>query len=233
VPGSWFEDDAFWEGMAPILFDARRMAGAAPEVDALARLISLRDGARVLDLCCGPGRHAVELARRGARVTGVDRTRAYLAAAGTLAQAQGVAVELIEDDMRRFRRPGAFDVALNLYNSFGYGEDPADDRRVAENLVASLVPGGVAVLELVGKEVLAARWKDRDWAQGDGYLVAEERKIEPGWGMIECRFVVVYAGSELQELLRSAGFQRVELFGSLEGGPYDHTARRLVAVATV
>ncbi len=243
---AWFEDDAFWAGMAPIMFDARRMAKAPQEVEQLAQLIALAPGARVLDLCCGPGRHAVELAQRGAIVTAVDRTRAYLATGRELAAARGVAIDFVEDDMRRFRRPGAFDVAVNLYNSWGYTDDADDDRVIAENLVASLVPGGTAVLELVSKEVLAARWKGRDWSEGDGFLVVEERRIEPGWGAVECRLVVVqdgtqrelvfrqrlYSGSELRALLLAAGFARVDLHGSLAGAPYDHAAERLVAVAT-
>jgi SAM-dependent methyltransferase len=246
VPSAWFEDDAFWEGMAPIMFNARRMARAPHEIENLSRLIGLSPGARVLDLCCGPGRHAVELAHRGAAVTAVDRTRAYLAAARELAAARGVAIELVEDDMRRFRRPAAFDAVVNLYNSFGYSDDPADDRLVAQNMVASLAPGGTAVIELVGKESLAAHWKSRDWSEGDGFLVIEDRRIEPGWGAVECRLAVVrgavrtdlvfrqrlYAATELRALLLAAGFARVELHGSLAGGPYDHTAERLVAVAT-
>src|SRR5512133_405680 len=95
VSTAWADDDAFWEAIAPILFDAKRMARAPHEIDELSRLITLGAGVRVLDLCCGPGRHAVELAHRGATVTAVDRTRAYLDAARALAATRGVAVELV------------------------------------------------------------------------------------------------------------------------------------------
>src|ERR1700755_509207 len=222
------------------------MARAAREIEELSRLIGLSRGARVLDLCCGPGRHAVELAHHGAAVNGVDRTRAYLAAARELAAQRGVSIELVEDDMRRFRRPAAFDAVLNLYNSFGYSADPADDRSVAENMAASLAPGGTAVIELVGKESLAVRWKSRDWSEGDGFLVVEERRIEPGWDAIECRLGVVrggvrtdftfrqrlYAGSELRALLLAAGFARVDLHGSVAGGARGHNAAPVIAVAS-
>jgi 2-polyprenyl-3-methyl-5-hydroxy-6-metoxy-1,4-benzoquinol methylase len=60
------------------MFSARRMSAAPGEIDDLLALVALAPGARVLDLCCGPGRHSIELATRGYRVTAVDRTRPYL-----------------------------------------------------------------------------------------------------------------------------------------------------------
>lgn len=95
----------------------------------------------MLDLCCGPGRHVLEFARRGFRVTGVDRTQRYLEAARATALSEGLAVELVQADMRDFSRPPTFDLALNLFSSFGYFAEAADDLQVLKNLNASLAPG--------------------------------------------------------------------------------------------
>ena len=96
----------------------------------------------MLDLCCGPGRFSIELAKRGFRVTGVDRTRFLLGKAKSREKKAGVKVEWVESDMRDFVRPGAFDLALSMFTSFGYFDDKADDLRVLRQVCESLKPGG-------------------------------------------------------------------------------------------
>lgn len=71
----WHEQDVFWETVAPILFAQRRWSDAPAEVEKVVSLLGIGRGTRILDLCCGVGRHSLELARRGFHVTGVDRTR--------------------------------------------------------------------------------------------------------------------------------------------------------------
>jgi len=100
----WFENETFWEGLYPFIFPSERLEAAAEEIDNVLDLVAL-EGGRVLDLCCGPGRHSVALARRGFDVTGVDRSRYLLEKAGEPAAGSGVEVEWIEADMRRFSRP--------------------------------------------------------------------------------------------------------------------------------
>ena len=138
----WHEDDEFWATIAPILFGRERRDRAAVETAQILSLIGVDAGASILDLCCGVGRHAVELARLGYRVTGVDRTSGYLDEARERAKDAGVEVELVEEDMRSFRREGAFDAVLNLFTSFGYFEDRDDDRKVVRNIHSSLKEGG-------------------------------------------------------------------------------------------
>jgi SAM-dependent methyltransferase len=176
----------------------------------------------------------------------VDRTRAYIDRAARAAAEDGVEVELVLADMRDFVRPAGFDAALNLFSSLGYFEDPAEDAKVARNVLRSLRPGGRAVFDMYGKEILARDFKERDWSRLDDVLLLEERKVSRDWTWIEARWIVIrgdergeftvehrlYSGQELATLLVDAGFASVTLFGSFEGVPYDHAARRLVAVAT-
>ena len=79
--GPWFSDDSFWTEFAPLLFGGDRWAEAPAVVDAILALSGASTGASVLDMCCGPGRHALEFATRGYSVVGVDITEPYLAAA--------------------------------------------------------------------------------------------------------------------------------------------------------
>jgi SAM-dependent methyltransferase len=244
---AWHEDDAFWETFGPYIFTDDRLKLAPSEVDSLIALLELEPGAKILDLCCGPGRHALEFACRGYAVTGVDRTRSYLDRARNQAASEGLKIELVESDARAFARPDAFDAALNLFTSFGYFDDPADDLKVARNLCASLRAGGKAVVDILGKEPLARRFRERDWSQQpDGTIVLEERKIKGAWERIESRWILVrsdgtktegtillrlYSGTELTALLKQAGFAAVDLYGSVAGSPYDNRAERLIAVA--
>ena len=92
---SWYRDDHFWKVVEPILFGAQRVANAATEVDQLTKLLQLESPAKVLDLCCGVGRHSLEFARRGFAVTGVDRTGVYLRRAQKQANNEGLEIEFV------------------------------------------------------------------------------------------------------------------------------------------
>ncbi len=243
---AWHEQDEFWEDFGPIMFGSERFEAATEQVDQVLALAGVEPGATVLDLACGPGRHALELARRGFRVTGVDRTAAYLEQAAVRAGDEGLEVDWVHEDMRSFRRDGEFDLVINLFTAFGYFEDPEDDRRVAETLVGALRPGGALVMDLMGKEILARKFRERDWYElPDGSMMIEERKVHPGWEWMEARWIHVgegvrreatithrlYSAVELRDLLMRSGADSVEVFGALDGSPYDHEARRLTIVA--
>ena len=240
----WHEQDLFWQTVP--LFDREHLEAAPQEVEAIISMLGIEPPASVLDLCCGVGRHSLELARRGYRVTGVDRTAAYLETARQRASDEGLVVEWIQADMREFVRPDAFDAAVNLFTSFGYFEDPAEDRQVVSNLTRSLKAGGALVMELMGKEVLARIFLPCDWTElADGTLFLQERKVRREWTWIENRWILIkdgqrrefevshrlYDGAGLKTLLLEADFRSVDLYGDLSGAPYDIDARRLVAVA--
>ena len=150
----WFEDESFWNGLYPFMFSERKFDMAEDEVRGLLDLVSLREG-DVLDLACGPGRHAVALAKNGFRVTGVDLSPFLLQKANSLASAESADVEWVQDDMRYFVRPGAFDLVVNIFTSFGYFDDTRDDMTVLQNIHKSLRDGGALVMEIMGKEWLA------------------------------------------------------------------------------
>lgn len=124
----WYDDDEFWEAMTEIIFTDRRWEQAELEIDQLVALLGLQPHATILDLCCGPGRHAIGFAKRGFDVAGVDRTNSYLETARRRALRENVTVEFILADMREFCRPHAFDAVLNMFTTFGYFKDSADDR---------------------------------------------------------------------------------------------------------
>ena len=245
---AWYEDDVFWETMERFFFSHFRTGDMAEqEIVQIGRLVPLPRGAAILDLGCGPGRLALPLARRGFAVTGVDRTARYLERARAAAAAASLDVEFVEEDMRRFARPSAFDAVLNLFSTFGYFELPEDDDRVLQQAFASLKPGGVIVMEMLGKEQIARDYQERIWypsTDGDEYLLEHHEVLDGFRGIVNTWTVVrdgerrvfhvtvrLYSGVELEDALHRAGFRQVRLYGSLDGTPYDHEAERLVAIA--
>lgn len=244
---SWYDDDDFWQLFEPLLFDAEHLERADDECEAIVDLTHLPAGSDVLDLATGIGRHAICFARRGHRVTAVDRTVAYLDRARARAAAAGVDLELVAEDMRHFSRPQSYDLALNLYTSFGFFADDKENLQVAQNLWRSLRPGGCAVLEMTSKEILARDWRDRDWRESEGgALVLEKHEAIDHFSRVRCHWLLItksgkrreyffehrlYAASELVTLLKQAGFGKVAIYGDLEGAPFDQEALRLVAVA--
>lgn len=148
--------------------------------------------------------------------------------------------------MRDFVRTGAFDLAINVFTSFGYFEDPAENRRVLDNIHASLKPGGVFVFDHLGKELLASRFvPTRADALPDRRIRFARQTIAADWTHIEAEWILVegsrastfrvrhwlYSGQEIRDLLFAAGFEDISLYGSFAGIPYDPQATRLVAVA--
>ena len=242
----WHEDDSLWETWGPLMFTPQRIADAVEEVTKIIKLLSIQPGSSILDLCCGIGRHSLELARRGYQVTGVDRTRGYLDKARKQAEEEGLNIEFVQEDMRLFSRPDAFNNVISMFTSFSYFEDPQEDKRVVENVYESLKVGGGFIIHMHGKETLAKIFTERDWYEykDDGVIVLQERKVSKNWSWMENRWIMLrgserietelshrlYAGSEIAALLHDCGFSRVDVYGDLEGNPYDHTARMLVVV---
>ena len=152
----WFLDETFWAVMHPIIFPESSYAAAAEHVANLPALTGCTVEA-ALDLACGPGRYAIPLALRGFAVTGVDCTPFLLNKAREYAASAQVDIELVQEDMRRFTRPHAFDLAVNLFTSFGYFDSPQENRSVLQNVYVSRRRGGVTHLLVRQAAMPAAR----------------------------------------------------------------------------
>jgi SAM-dependent methyltransferase len=241
----WYADQGFWERVYPVLFSPARFARADEEAAEIVALTGVQSG-RALDLCCGPGRHAVALARRGFDVTGVDLTPFLLDRAREHAAAHKVQVELVRQDMRDFVRPGAYDLILNLFTSFGYFATENEDMRTLKNMVESLGENGVLVIDTLGKEALAERLhaERTPLVEHDGSVLVQKVDVTDDWCRAKSEWLLIrgdrvdrlafehtlYSGKELRELMSWAGLSRVDLYGSLDGRSYGPGAGRLVAV---
>lgn len=182
-------------------------------------------------------------ARRGYRVTAVDKHAMFLDHAKTTAD--GTAIEWVQEDMRLFVRPNAFDVAVNMYTAFGYFEDAAENAQVLRHVAQSLKPGGAFAIEVKSKEALARDFRARDWRSRNGITIVEERVIENDWSWCRNRWIILeddrryvrefghwlYSAAELKAMCSEAGFSSAHAFGGVDGRPYDDRASRLLVVA--
>ncbi|MDR0629742.1 MAG: class I SAM-dependent methyltransferase [Treponema sp.] len=254
----WFNEERFWEEYAPIMFDSQHWAEVPLVADSVTRLAKLNlyddtilretnktaAGPWALDLCCGFGRITLELARRGFAATGVDITQSYLQTAREDAAYEHLDIEFIRMDVRSFSRPQFFDVVTNLYISFGYFENPDDDRQVVQNAYDSLKPGGAFIIETLGKEIAVRDFAEREWFTRAGLTILTEYTPVDSWAGLKNRWILIkegewmertftqrlYAASELRRLLLDVGFASVELYGDWNDGVYDNRAQMLIAV---
>ncbi len=235
-----------WQMVEPVLFNRRRLEMVSSEIDHIVSLTGIKDGGRVLDLCCGIGRHSLELARRGYSVVGIDRTRTYIQKAQEAARNEGLDAEFVVCDMREFKRTSEFDVVISMFTSFGYFADDGEQARVLDNVFNSLKPGGSFLIDVMGKEVLARVFQATDWhADESGGLFLEKRQITDDWSIIRTEWRLIqpdgrmyvwhiplriYSAVEMRQMLTAAGLMDVKAYGSLSGTPYDNRAERLVMV---
>lgn len=239
----WYLDDAFWRNFGSLMFNDDTFARGAREVQQLLALVG-GEPHSVLDLGCGPGRHALPLADAGLNVTAVDTSPSLLE---QLAEARGEReIEIAEADMREFVRAEAYDLVVVMWTSFGYFTDEADHARVLDNVRTSLKPGGRLVLDLVGVEYLCRNLEPVHLTEYDDGRVLVERpdltehmtRLENEWMLIDGDRVHyhdfshrVWSAGEIRRLLGDCGLTVVSFSGGYDGAEYDLDAERLIVVA--
>ncbi len=240
----WFDDDSFWHDLYSFMFSEERFIEAAEQVDNILKLTRPK-GKSVLDLCCGPGRYAIVLARRGFRVTGVDRTNYLLDKAKERISAENIEIEWVLKDMRDFIRPDSFDLILSMFTSFGYFDEKHEDVEVLKNMLTNLRPGGSCLIDIFGKEILAAtRQPTKSEILPDNSKLVQCHEIYDNWTRIRNEWILIkdghaksykfhhtiYSGQELKDRLAQVGFEDITLYGNLDGDDYGPQAQRLIAV---
>lgn len=176
-----------WPAIGPAV--TRHRAGRDADVLPLLRRLRVRRGARVLDVPCGFGRHAILLARRGYRVTGVDFGPELLAQARDEAQRKGATVDFRRGDMRRLRFRAQFDLLLNLFTSFGYYGD-AGDQRVLESFHRALKPGGKLALHVINRDFIVRHYKPLDRVRLPGFRLEQRGRLDFATSTIHTQWIV-------------------------------------------
>jgi D-alanine-D-alanine ligase len=205
------------------------------EVDFLVAAAAVQPHSAILDLCCGQGRHVLELARRGFKnVMGVDRSRYLIRLARKRAQAEALSVVFKEGDARNPRLPeSSFDCVAIMGNSFGYFSNKQDDEKVLATVGKMLRPSGQIVLDITDGAYMAEHFERRSWEWIDEHhFVCRERSISADRERLISREVIVndeqgviadqfyaerlYTRDTITRLLEKTGFRNVRHHGSAE-----------------
>ena len=235
----WFE--TFFRGLIVELWDrVTTPEMTAPEVDFLHKTLA---GPRVVDIACGNGRHAIELARRGRQVTAIDLSEEFRALGQRRAAEAEVSIDWRAGDMRSLElEPGGFDGAYCMGNSFGY-LDHANVQRFLAGVAVGLRPGGILVIDhgTAAESILPAIVPRRWFQVGDIYMLSDcrpvpaESRLEIEYtcmrgGVVEKQMTTSYVMTvvEIKRLLDGAGFDTVAMNSGWAGEPYQLGARLIL-----
>lgn len=204
------------------------------EVDLIISALNLKQDDKILDLCCGQGRHSLEFSRRGFKaIEGLDRSHFLIQKAKSQAKKEGLAVKFREGDARKLPYPpDTFEVVMILGNSFGYFEAIQDDLRVLKEVFRVLQPWGRILIDVADGEYLKEHYQPRSWEWIDKkHFVCRERSLSLDGQQLISREVVthvekgviadqfyserLYSRDSLTKLLKTAGFSEIEFLGEL------------------
>lgn len=218
------------------------------ETEFVVKALALSEGASVLDLCCGWGRHAIRLAQRGLDVTGLDLSPYHIDLARQGAAEAGVEVEWIVDDMRSLPvETSSFDAVINLFTAFGYFDD-AGNQQVLQEIARVLKPGGKLLIDVINRDFIVGYFSPTEWSEDEsGRLILEKRRWDARAGRIYAKWLIIdpdgsrrehehderiYTLQELELRLESAGFRVIAAYGALQDErEFKRESRRLVVVA--
>jgi len=226
------EWQTFFDGHAPAYMENVFTRNTQAEIEFLLAELDLPAGGRILDVGCGTSRHAVELARRGYVVTGIDISAGMLREASQAAEEAGVPLELIQADASRFSTDKTFDAAICLcegaFGLLGSGDDPLEhDQAILENVFGALKPGGRFILTVLSALSMMRRCTPEQIAKGcfdaQTLTMTQTIAVETAEGVREVEVRERgYTIPELRLSLRLAGFE-VDYIG---GGTAGNWGRR-------
>ena len=253
INSCWYSNESFWVTYAPYLFDEKRWAEAESASNMMLGFVNshyaksekLKMKYSVLDACCGPGRFTLEFARNGHTVTAVDIVQFFLDALEETAGTENLAITTVCSDILAFKAETEFDIALNLYTSFGYFPEEQDDIKLLAGIYSALKPGGWFFLEVLSKEICAKYFTEGEWFEKNNALVCTQFTVDADWNYLNNRWIVckdgqvtdttwklrLYSYSDLKRILLGIGFSDVQSFGSFTFTPYDHRAQTLLVAA--
>jgi SAM-dependent methyltransferase len=216
----------------------------AQEVAAIIHFLELSAGSAVLDLCCGYGRHAIPLAQQGYNVVGLDLSEVLLQLARTEADTQEVKIRWIQGDMRTIPFESTLDAVINMFTSFGYLSNEAEDLQVLAQVYKALKPGGRFLLETVHQPRVIQSFSPYGILHyDDGLIVLEERRIDLVGSRNEVHITLIfpdgkrseyhqsmriYTLTELIRMLTAVGLEVQAYHGGLNGGPVTLDSRLVI-----
>lgn len=226
--------------------DTLRLENTEAQVDFIEQRLALFPGAgdRVLDLGCGHGRHAIELARRGHSVTGIDLAETFVTVARRDAAAAGVEVEFVHGDMAAVDAHAQYTGAVCLFDAFGFFDD-AHALLTLQAAHRALLAGGRLLLDLRTREWMLRLPPVTVVDKGNGDMLIDRQHFDAESGRLIDRrttlrgdrrrdvtfSVRLYTYTEIRSLLLTAGFGIEWAGGGFDGAPLSPDRPRTLILA--
>ncbi|MFS0554295.1 class I SAM-dependent methyltransferase [Brevibacillus sp. 179-C9.3 HS] len=238
----WFER-SFREDYV-LVYRHRDDSAADGEIANLLEQLPVKDTGRVLDLCCGSGRHSRALARRGYEVVGVDLSPVLL----QLAEEQNTFPQLsfARCDMRDIPFHEEFDIVVNLFTSFGYFTTDEENATVIRNMAQALKTKGEVIIDFLNAAFVIENLVPHSTKEVSGMLIQEERWIQDGFVKKRIQItdessnepreymeqVRLFSVEQMMAMLKEAGFGQIQVFGNYQFEEYvAHESPRMIFYA--
>jgi len=235
---AWFGSDAY-----KLAYQHRDQDEAREVIDLVEGLAHPAPGAHVLDIGCGRGRHALDLARRSYAVTGLDLSEDAIADARQAAADADLDVQFVVQDMREPACDACADGAVNLFTTFGYFEDDAESQRALTAVARALKPKGWFVQDFLNPSHVADTLVPADTIEREGTRIHQRRWIEDD--RVHKEIDVVQNGSrdtfresvrlftreDFEEMYATAGLRLQSIHGDYDGRDFAADSPRMILYA--
>ncbi|WP_371369154.1 Cypemycin N-terminal methyltransferase [Sporomusa rhizae] len=226
-------------------YKAYSLAGTDREVRFITEVLNLHPGEPLLDLYCGYGRHAIELAKYGYKVTGVDATKDFLDIAAQNAQEAKIDITFAQKDMRELDYDQQFAAVINMFAAFGYFTDD-ENANIINLIVKALRPKGLFLIDLLNREWMVRNNINRYWRHPSGeYVLSYKVELENGiatmkrqlinqvtGAKIQYEFVLrAYSLAEMTNIFNTSGLSIISTYGAFDGRPYSSETPRMIILA--
>ena len=234
----WFDRDEY-----ELVYEQRDEGEAEQCIDLLERVVQPGDGASVLDVGCGRGRHARILSRCGYDVTGMDLSERVIQQARERAGREGLDIHFLEGDMRHSACDACYDGVVNLFTAFGYFEEDAEHFRAVQAMASALKPGGWLFQDFLNApQAIRSLVPEDDRVEGDTRIV-QRRWVEGarlnkeitlqrnGTSQTFHESVRLLTLDDFRALYEEAGLRLVSTYGNYDGSEHTSFSPRLILYA--
>jgi len=223
-------NDVFFEGSYKNVWKSLIPAGLTEiEADFVMEVANLKKGDRVLDIMCGYGRHAIELAKKELTITAVDNLKDYVEEIKNTAKEQALAIEPILSGALQVKLYGLYDAAICMGNSFAFF-NKEDAVFLLKKISSHLKPGGILIINSwMIAEIAIKHFRARDWIHVNDYKYLLDYKFLFQPNRIESEQTIlakdgstevikgidyIFSLDQLEEMFQEAGLTTQGLYGS-------------------
>jgi len=238
---NWYEE--WFRKEYLLIYPHRNEAEAVTQVEFIRKHISLPENAKVLDLCCGCGRHSIEIKKLGYDVIGTDLSEELLDIASSTASKNELDIKFFRCDMREMLYENYFDLVVQFFTSFGYFEDDYENQRVLIAISKALKPGGKFLIDYMNPYYVIknlVKRDEKDIANGAHLIqerwVDESKKrvnktitlVKEGKESVYSESVRMYSLQEMEDMLSASGLSLTEVYGDFSGTGYSKDSPRMI-----